>query len=123
MKRGIALLEMVLALTIFSLVVVALARSLQAAVEATTLQQKEHQIQERLRSHLDWIKVNPKDQERLKEIELKDGTRLKSIFEPYLVKNEEGNELQNLFLLKVEAHIPHKTQPTIRSVQLILYAP
>lgn len=123
MKRGIALLEMILALTIFSLVVVALARSLQSAVEATTLRQQEHKIQEEMRSLLDWVKVNPKDKERFKVVELKDGTTLQPSLEPLEVKNEKGNNLQNLYTLKIEALIPQRQNKIKREIQLILYAP
>ena len=122
-KKGIVLLELILALTIFSLVIVALARSLQSAVEAATIQQQEQLIQEQMRSLLEWVRIDPKDPERVKSVELENKVKLTPTFLPHELRNKKGIELQNLYTLKVEAVIPTPTTNLTRSIQMTVYVP
>ena len=122
-NSGIVLLEMILALTIFSLVVVALARSLQSSVEAATVQQKEQVIQEQMRSLLEWVQIDPKDPERIKPIDLENGVKLSPSVTKLEVKNKEGIELQNLYTLKISAEIQIAKTNLTRSIQMTVYAP
>lgn len=51
-RRGVALIEVILALGIFSIAVVGLARSLNAAIDADRLQSLNEDIRSRLQNHL-----------------------------------------------------------------------
>ncbi|MES2307460.1 MAG: type II secretion system protein [Verrucomicrobiota bacterium] len=120
---GIVLLELILALTIFSLVVVALARSLQSSVEAATVQQKEQVIQEQMRSFLDWVRLDPKDPDRMKALDLENGVKFTPSLIPLEVKNKDGASLTNLYTLQIQAQIPTTNTNLTRSIQITVYAP
>ena len=121
--QGIVLLELILALTIFSLVIVALARSLQSAVQATTVQQQEQAAQEQMRSLLEWVRLDPKDPLRMKAVELENKVTLTPSLLPLELQNNEGEKLQNLYTLKIEALFPSATTNLTRSIQMTVYLP
>ncbi len=116
-------MELILALTIFSLVVVALARSLQSSVEAATVQQKEQVIQEQMRSFLDWVRLDPKDPDRMKALDLENGVKFTPSLIPLEVKNKDGASLTNLYTLQIQAQIPTTNTNLTRSIQITVYAP
>ncbi len=122
-KRGIVLLELILALTIFSLVIVALAHSLQSSVEAATIQQQEQLIQEQMRSLLEWVRIDPKDPERIKSLDLENKVKLTPLLLPLEFKNKKGIDIKNLYTLKIEALIPTPTTNLLRSIQITVYVP
>jgi type II secretory pathway pseudopilin PulG len=111
---------LILALTIFSLVIVALARSLQSAVQATTVQQEEQAVQEQMRSLLEWVRVDPKDPLRMTPIVLENKTTLTPSLLPLELQNKEGDSLQNLYTLKIEALFP---SAKTNSIQMTVYLP
>lgn len=121
--QGIVLLELILALTIFSLVIVALARSLQSAVQAATVQQQEQAAQEQMRSLLEWVRIDPKDPTRMKAVELENKITLTPSLLPLELENKEGEKLQNLYTLKIEALFPSATTNLTRSIQMTVYLP
>lgn len=122
-KRGFLLLEMVLALAVFGIAATGFAVALRRMADVAALAQSELRITRVLDSALDEILSVPVLEEGVTEsVAGETGIELVTTVEPLKeIQNEEGQLLQEMYLLKVEAKWFENGQWQNRSVETWRY--
>lgn len=109
-SRGYVLLEIIIALGLFSAVAVSLVKALHTTSQTAGVIQDEMRIAQILRSAMADAVADPFLQEGVAEIDLNELTgdeqsffpgKLKTIVEPMELENEDGQLLQNMFSIRV----------------------
>ncbi len=121
--RGYALLDVVLAVALFSLTVTGLVGVLQSINETSTELARDRMIQHRIVSLLAETKrlpVSAMTSERHDEVT---DITYRTFVESIQVDNGEGKELSDLYLLTAEAAFVGEGGEQVESAELIIYQP
>lgn len=109
-RAGYVLLEIIIALGLFSAVAVSLVKALHMTSRTAGMIQDEMRIERILRSAMTEALSNPYLEEGITTIDLAELTgddasffpgQIETIVEPIDLENEDGQMLQNMFLIKV----------------------
>jgi prepilin-type N-terminal cleavage/methylation domain-containing protein len=102
--HGFTLVEVLLALAVFAMAVVGLAKALDTALESGLEVRQRSTLRAELESQLAYRMAFPLGQEKL-ILEAKDnhGIRIEETLTPYPLKNQQGNEIQNVKKLTILA--------------------
>ncbi len=123
LRRGYMLLELILALTIFSLAIVGLARSLNMGIQTAAILNKENDIRLGLRSFLEEVRRKPLN-EMAQTIE---DTRLAVTFQSEVseleLKDRNGAILKDLYKLHAFANYEVGPEQRQESVEMWVYKP
>jgi hypothetical protein len=113
LRAGYVLLEIIIALGLFSAVAVSLVKALHMTSRTASLIQDELQIDRILRSAMIDVLSNPNLEEGSETVDLTDITgdevsfftgQIETIIEPMELENEDGQLLQNMFRIEVIFH-------------------
>ncbi len=102
-SAGFVLMEVLLAVAIFSVAVVALANALEGGLRGITRMQREDDVRRGLQSRLAILRVLPA--QPMREVEKPDanGVAYTREIEQLQLQNADGQQLDGMFLLKVKA--------------------
>ncbi|MFZ4764744.1 MAG: PulJ/GspJ family protein [Roseimicrobium sp.] len=100
---GYLLLEIILALTIFSLAVVGLARTLNLAIQTSAILNRENDIRIGLRSFLEEVRRKPVAEMATSYEDARLGVTFTSTLEELSLKNASGTVLSDLYDLRAAA--------------------
>lgn len=113
LRGGYVLLEIIIALGLFSAVAVSLVKALHMTSQTASMIQDELKIDRILRSAMIDVLSNPNLEEGSETVDLTDITgdevsfftgQIETIIEPMELENEEGQLLQNMFRIEVIFH-------------------
>lgn len=123
LKRGMTLIEVMIAVGIFALAGVASARAIAELADLVIMVQREDQLRERMRSYLDELKsvrlvpgefsINEDDQ----------GYSFKVRVEELDLANEEGEKLNGLYSIRVELFYKGDGRSDTYEAKYFLYQP
>jgi hypothetical protein len=122
LRRGILLFEVILALAVFSLVVVALASCLQRTLESVRLGQMEVYVQEQLTNHLALSRLQPLTPGRLEEKADTRGVRYTREVEPLVFETKDRLPVSGLLRLRWTASWSGPAGPQTKSYQVYVKA-
>jgi type II secretory pathway pseudopilin PulG len=103
MRRGYMLLELILALTVFSLAIVGLARSLQVGIQTAAILNREHDIRLGLRSFLEEVRRKPVSEMAQTIEDTRLGVTFQSEVDELTLKDRNGAVLKDLYKLRAFA--------------------
>lgn len=98
---GYMLLELILSLIIFSIAVMGLARSLQQAIQVSSILNRENDIRRGLRSFLEEVRRKPLAELTQSYTDERLGVTYQSTAEPLTLKDRNGTVLSDLYTLRV----------------------
>src|SRR6476660_4547236 len=96
-RQGYLLLELILALTIFSLAIMGLARSLQVGIQTAAILNRENDIRLGLRSFLEEVRRKPVSEMAQTIADERLGVTFVSEVDELTVKDRNGNILKDLY--------------------------
>ncbi|TLD70292.1 hypothetical protein FEM03_13995 [Phragmitibacter flavus] len=99
--HGYLLLELILALTLFSLAVLGLARSLQMSIQTGAIINRDHDVRLALRGFLEEIRRKPLSEMTQSYLDPRLNLTLQSSIEPLELRDRNGTVLNNLYTLRV----------------------
>ena len=120
---GYILFELVLALTIFSIAVLGLAKSLNQALETANLLRRDQIIRICMRNFLEEIRNKPLAQMSLTKMETTYGITLTSTTEPVSLKTTGGTNLSDIYNLKILAASSFGGVPQEDNLNVYVYKP
>jgi prepilin-type N-terminal cleavage/methylation domain-containing protein len=122
-KKGFGLLEVMLAVTIFALVVVSLAQALKSTVESSTLIEREHITRQLLQNALNQARVESLTPGTF-PIEIKDPNyTLEKNIRPLELQNKDNQPLQGLYQITVRAFWKEGQDTQQSEASIIVYQP
>lgn len=98
---GYVLLELILSLIIFSIAVMSLARTLQMAIQTSSVLNRENDIRMGLRSFLEEVRRKPLSELTQTYTDQRLGVTYNSAAEPITLKDRNGTVLSDLYTLRV----------------------
>lgn len=98
---GYVLLELILSLIIFSIAVMSLARTLQMAIQTSSVLNRENDIRMGLRSFLEEVRRKPLSELTQTYTDQRLGVTYNSAAEPLTLKDRNGTVLSDLYTLRV----------------------
>ena len=123
-SHGYILLELVIALTIFSIAVLGLARSLSSALEVANSLNREKAIRIGLRSFLEEARHKPTTGEMaMSAADERLGCTYASIIDPAGLTNRDGRNLSDLYKLTATASFQIGAEAQQESVTVYVYQP
>lgn len=102
-SSGYLLLEVVLALTLFSVAVLGLANSLQIGIEGANELNRENTVRMGMRSFLEEIRYKPTSEMSTSFQDQKLRITYTSVLDPVTLKNKDGTVLSDLYQLTITA--------------------
>ena len=124
LRRGYILLELVIALTIFAIAVLGLARSLSSALEVANSLNRENSIRIGLRSFLEEARRKPTTGEMaMSAVDERLGCSYASIIDPAGLQNRDGKNLNDLYKLTATATFSIGAEQQTESVTVFVYKP
>jgi hypothetical protein len=102
-RRGYLLLELLLAMTIFSLTVVSFAQSLHMALQTSGILSRENDIRIAMRSFLEEVRRKPLNELTQSYTDPRLGVTFNSVPEELTLKDRNGTVLRDLHKLRVTA--------------------
>lgn len=104
-QRAFTLFEVLIAMGVFALAFIGLAIALESAISAGIETRNMARMRTELESRLAYCQSIPPPPGSDRKIAAKDnhGITIEENLKPFLIKNEEGEELQNLWLLTIKA--------------------
>lgn len=100
-RGGYVLLELILSLIIFSIAVMSLARTLQMAIQTSSVLNRENDIRMGLRSFLEEVRRKPLAELAQTYTDQRLGVTYNSTAEPLTLKDRNGTVLSDLYTLRV----------------------
>lgn len=100
-RGGYVLLELILSLIIFSIAVMSLARTLQMAIQTSSVLNRENDIRMGLRSFLEEVRRKPLAELAQTYTDPRLGVTYNSTAEPLTLKDRNGTVLSDLYTLRV----------------------
>lgn len=126
MKRrvqGYILMEMVIALTIFAIGVLGLARALNTAVEVANILNKDQRVRIGLRSFLEEVRRKPLNDMSITYADINTGINYTSSIERVELTTTRGDTLSDLYNLKIVATYTTGGDEQKESVDVYVYKP
>jgi type II secretory pathway pseudopilin PulG len=124
MRTGYILLELVIALTMFSISVLGLAKALTATVDVANLMDRENAIRIGLRSFLEEARKKPATADMaMSAVDERLGVTFASIIEPLGLQNSEGRNLADLYSLTATATYTVGNESREETATVYVYSP
>lgn len=120
-RSGYLLLELILALTIFSLAVVGLARSLNLAIQTSAILNRENDIRLGLRSFLEEVRRKPVGDMATSYTDERLGITFQSEVDELTLKDRNGTVLKDLYKLRAFATYEVGAEQREESVEMWIY--
>lgn len=120
-RGGYMLLELILALTIFSLSIAGLARSLQVGVQTAAILNREHDIRLGLRSFLEEVRRKPLAEMAQTFEDERLGVTFQSEVDELTIKDRNGSVLRDLYKLRAFATYEVGPEQREESVEMWVY--
>ena len=122
-RRGYILFEMVLAITIFSLAVLGLARSLDQALTAANMLRRDQIIRIGMRSFLEEIRRKPLTDMSTSMMDTTYGVTYTSVTEPVTLRTTSGTNLTDIYNLTIKATSSFNEVPEEATLSVYVYKP
>ena len=121
--RGYILFELVIALTIFALAVLGLAKALNQALETANLLKRDQIIRIGMRNHLEEIRRKPISEMSITKMDTTYGVTYTSSTEPVSLKTTNGGTLSDLYNLTIKATSSFDGVPQEDTLNVYVYKP
>jgi len=122
-RRGYVLFEAILALAVFALAVMGLARALTTAIETSGILSKENEIRTGLRSFVEEIRRKPIAEMAASVPDERLGVTFNSTIDPLSLKDRNGTVLNDLYTLHASASYEVGSETREESVDVYVYKP
>lgn len=122
-RRGYILFELVLALTIFAIAVLGLAKSLNQALETANLLRRDQIIRIGMRNFLEEIRRKPLTEMSTTQMDTTYGVTYTSSTEPVALRTTNGGTLSDLYSLTIKATSSFEGVPQEDSLNVYVYKP
>jgi type II secretory pathway pseudopilin PulG len=120
-RQGYLLLELILALTIFSLAIVGLVRSLQVGIQTAAILNRENDVRIGLRSFLEEVRRKPLSEMATSVDDARLGVTFNSELDELTVKDRNGSILKDLYKLHAFANYTIGAEERSESVEMWIY--
>jgi type II secretory pathway pseudopilin PulG len=120
-KAGYILLELIIALTMFAIAVLGLAKALSNSMEVANILNKDYAVRMAIRSFLEEIRRKPFADIPQTLEDATTGATLTSTLEPFSVKSKQGRTFEDLQKLTITASYTAAGQPRDETVSVLLY--
>jgi Tfp pilus assembly protein PilV len=121
--RGYILFELVIALTIFALAVLGLAKALNQALETANLLKRDQIIRIGMRNHLEEIRRKPISEMSITKMDTTYGVTYTSSTEPVSLKTTNGGTLSDIYNLTIKATSSFDGVPQEDTLNVYVYKP
>lgn len=121
--HGYILFELVIALTIFALAVLGLAKALNQALETANLLKRDQIIRIGMRNHLEEIRRKPISQMSITKMDTTYGVTYTSSTEPVSLKTTNGGTLSDIYNLTIKATSSFDGVPQEDTLSVYVYKP
>jgi len=122
-QHGYILLELIIALSIFSIGVLGLARTLNSSLEVANILNKDQRVRIGMRSFLEEIRRKPLNEMRASITDAASGVTYSSTAEPVSLTMTNGNTMRDLYNLKIVATYSTGSEQREESVDVYVYKP
>lgn len=122
-RRGYILFELVIALTIFALAVLGLAKSLNQALETANLLKRDQIIRIGMRNFLEEIRRKPITSMSTSQMDTTYGITYTSSTEPVALKTTSGSTLGDIYNLTIRATSSFDGVPQEDTLNVYVYKP
>jgi Tfp pilus assembly protein PilV len=122
-QHGYILLELIIALSIFSIGVLGLARTLNSSMEVANILNKDQRVRIGMRSFLEEIRRKPLNETRASITDAASGVTYSSTAEPVSLTMTNGNTMRDLYNLKIVATYSAGNEQREESVDVYVYKP
>lgn len=123
LRPGYILLELIIALAIFAIGVLGLARSLNASMEVANILNKDQRVRIGMRSFLEEIRRKPLNEMSVSTTDALLGVTYTSLAEPVALTMTRGNTMQDMYNLKIIASYAVGSEQREESVDVYVYKP
>ena len=123
LRPGYILLELIIALAIFAIGVLGLARSLNASMEVANILNKDQRVRIGMRSFLEEIRRKPLNEMSVSTTDALLGVTYTSSAEPVALTMTRGNTMQDMYNLKIIASYAVGSEQREESVDVYVYKP
>lgn len=120
---GYILLELIIALSIFAIGVLGLARALNGSVEVANILNKDQRVRLGLRSFLEEVRRKPLSEMTLSTTDVASGVTYTSSIERVALTTTSGSTLNDLYNLKVVAAYSAGNEQREETVDVYVYKP
>lgn len=121
--RGYILFELVLALTIFAIAVLGLAKSLNQALETANLLKRDQIIRIGMRNFLEEIRRKPLTEMSTSQMDTTYGVTYTSTTEPVSLRTTSGGTLTDIYNLTIKATSSFDGVPEEATLNVYVYKP
>jgi Tfp pilus assembly protein PilV len=122
-QHGYILLELIIALSIFSIGVLGLARTLNSSMEVANILNKDQRVRIGMRSFLEEVRRKPLNEMRVSITDAASGVTYSSTAEPVSLTMTNGNKMRDLYNLKIVATYSAGNEQREESVDVYVYKP
>lgn len=122
-KHGSILLELVIALSIFAIAVLGLARALNTSLEVSNILNKDSRVRIGMRSFMEEVRRKPLAEMTASQTDAVSGVTYASSMEPVSLTTTSGTTLTDLYNLKVTATYSAGNEIREESVDVYVYKP
>ena len=123
LRPGYILLELIIALSIFAIGVLGLARSLNSSMEVASILNKDQRVRIGMRSFLEEIRRKPLNEMQANITDVATGVTYTSTAEPVSLTMTNGNTMSDLYDLKIVATYAAGNEQREESVDVYVYKP
>jgi Tfp pilus assembly protein PilV len=123
LRPGYILLELIIALSIFAIGVLGLARSLNSSMEVASILNKDQRVRIGMRSFLEEIRRKPLNEMQASITDVATGVTYTSTAEPVSLTMTNGNTMSDLYDLKIVATYAVGNEQREESVDVYVYKP
>lgn len=123
LRPGYILLELIIALAIFAIGVLGLARSLNSSMEVANILNKDQRVRIGMRSFLEEIRRKPLNEMSVSTTDALLGVTYTSSAEPVALTMTRGNTMQDMYNLKIIASYVVGSEQREESVDVYVYKP
>ena len=122
-RKGYILFELVIALTIFALAVLGLAKSLNQALETANLLKRDQIIRIGMRNFLEEIRRKPLTEMSTSQMDATYGVTYTSSTEPVTLRTTSGGTLSDIYNLTIKATSSFDGVPQEDTLNVYVYKP
>ncbi len=123
LRRGYILLELIIALSIFAIGVLGLARTLNSSMEVANILNRDQRVRIGMRSFLEEIRRKPLNEMNANITDAATGVTYTSTTEPVSLIMTNGNTMTDLYDLKIVASYTAGNEQREESVDVYVYKP
>lgn len=122
-RQGYILLELVIALTIFSIAVLGLARSLTSSLEVANIMNRDQMLRVGMRSFLEEVRIKPLAEMSASFTDTATGITYSSSAEPLTLETSGGSNLPDLHELTIQATYDYAGEQRSDNISVYVYKP